>query len=293
MNERPPNDIAPYVKCEKVDLKSFYDEKWLQKQIQEDPSILGLGPLEVLSREKRQSSGGILDFLLHDSESDTMYEVEVMLGATDESHIIRCIEYWDIESRRYQSKEHIAVLVAEDITNRFFNVIHLMNRSIPIIAIQLDTLKVDGKLTLNFTTVLDTYEEPGDDITLETETKDRKYWEGNSNPRSLSIMDEIIKSLPSTPGEPPKVTYNKNHIALGTSMQNYALFRPRKTEGYCQMDIKVPRDKITEVKELLQNIGVNVNLKKSGKLSLVLLTDDYNKNKKSINELFNKLSEYY
>jgi hypothetical protein len=52
-----------------------------------------------------------------------MYEVEIMLGSTDESHIIRTIEYWDIEKRRFPSKDHKAVIVAEDITNRFFNVI--------------------------------------------------------------------------------------------------------------------------------------------------------------------------
>ena len=26
-----------------------------------------------------------------------MYEKEIQLGATDESHIIRTVEYWDIE----------------------------------------------------------------------------------------------------------------------------------------------------------------------------------------------------
>jgi hypothetical protein len=63
-----------------------------------------------------------------------MYETEIMLGGTDESHIIRTIEYWDIEKRRFLSKDHQAVIIAEEITNRFFNVITLMNRSIPNIA---------------------------------------------------------------------------------------------------------------------------------------------------------------
>jgi len=76
------------------------------------------------------------------------YETEVMLGATDESHIIRTLEYWDKESRRYLDKDHRAVIVAEEITNRFFNVIWLLNRSIPIIAIQLNALECDGKLIL-------------------------------------------------------------------------------------------------------------------------------------------------
>jgi len=62
-----------------------------------------------------------------------------------------------------------------DITNRFFNVIALMNRSIPIIAIQLNALKVDDKIILNFTKVLDVYEQPDDEEDLATETVDRSY----------------------------------------------------------------------------------------------------------------------
>src|SRR3989442_11609419 len=41
------------------------------------------------------------------------------------SHIIRTIEYWDNERRRYPAYEHIAVLVAEQVTARFLNVIGL------------------------------------------------------------------------------------------------------------------------------------------------------------------------
>jgi len=69
----------------------------LQNEIENDASILGLGDLDVITRERRQSSGGRIDFLLHDPEAQTMYETEIQLGATDETHIIRTIEYWDIE----------------------------------------------------------------------------------------------------------------------------------------------------------------------------------------------------
>ena len=67
------------------------------------------------------------DLLLQDADSNRRYEVEVQLGATDESHIIRTIEYWDIERRRYPQYEHTAVIVAEDITSRFLNIISLFN----------------------------------------------------------------------------------------------------------------------------------------------------------------------
>src|SRR5438876_6737950 len=123
-------------KAQKVKLSDHFDELWLQHQIEDDPTVLGLGDVVVLTRERRQSSGGRLDFLLHNPETDTLYELEIQLGATDESHIIRTIEYWDIEKRKNPSKEHRVVIAAETITNRFFNVIYLLNRAIPIIALQ-------------------------------------------------------------------------------------------------------------------------------------------------------------
>lgn len=89
------------------------DEFWLQDQIAANPGRLGLGDLEVISRERQHSSGGRLYLLLKDPEDDSMYEVEVMLGETDESHIIRTLEYWDNEKRRWPQRQHFAVLVAE------------------------------------------------------------------------------------------------------------------------------------------------------------------------------------
>ena len=135
------------------------NEFWLQDQISDNPACLGLGELEVLAKERTQASGGRLDILLKNPEDDTMYEVEVMLGETDESHIIRTIEYWDNEKRRWPQREHYAVLVAESITRRFFNVIQLLSYSIPIIAIQVSIVESPTGRTLFFTKVLDTYED--------------------------------------------------------------------------------------------------------------------------------------
>lgn len=127
-----------YVKAEPISLKGHPDfsEVWLHDQISNDPSILGLGlgDLTVIERERVQVGAGRLDMLLTDAdaESTIRYEVEIMLGPTDPSHIIRTIEYWDIERRRYPAYDHIAVLVAEQVTARFLNVISLFAGSIPI-----------------------------------------------------------------------------------------------------------------------------------------------------------------
>ncbi len=118
------NDLK-FVKPDRIWLRdhAMLNESWVQQRIAEDPSILGLGDLVLKDKERRQPRAGRLDLLLQDAESNRRFEVEVQLGKTDESHIIRTIEYWDIERKRYPQYEHCAVIVAEDISSRFLNVI--------------------------------------------------------------------------------------------------------------------------------------------------------------------------
>jgi hypothetical protein len=46
------------------------------------------------------------------------------------------------------------VLVAEDITSRFLNVIGLFNNTIPVVAIQMAALRIGDQVALTFSTVL-------------------------------------------------------------------------------------------------------------------------------------------
>ncbi len=208
------------------------DERWLQEQINDDPSILGLGDLEVFAKEKSQPLGGRVDFLLldPDSEPETMYEVEIMRGATDESHIIRTIEYWDVETRRYPNREHRAVIVAEEIKNRFFNVIWLLSRSIPIIAIQLHAIQVDGKLLLHFTKVLDLFERADED---EPNPADRTTWEKRA-PLGMELFSRIVAILEKEDLH-VKPNYRNDFIGLnGNTSRNIVSLKPRK-EGTCRL----------------------------------------------------------
>jgi len=111
-------------------------ERWLQDVIAEDPSILGIGEVVLKDKERMHPGAGRLDLLLQDADGHGRYEVEIQLGATDESHLIRTIEYWDIERRKYPQYDHTAVIIAEQITSRFLNVISLFNGFIPLMAIQ-------------------------------------------------------------------------------------------------------------------------------------------------------------
>ncbi len=68
------------------------------------------------------------------------------------------------------------MLVAEDITSRFLNVISLFNKAIPLIAIQLRALDVGGVLTINATTVLDLARPGTEEEDDAGQATDRGYW---------------------------------------------------------------------------------------------------------------------
>jgi hypothetical protein len=95
MTQFAPN----YIKPKRISLKNHptIKETAIQDLLASDPSILGLGDdLIKIGKEVTLPGGGRLD-LLFASKDNQHYEVEVQLGATDPSHVIRTIEYWDLE----------------------------------------------------------------------------------------------------------------------------------------------------------------------------------------------------
>lgn len=244
------------LKSQPEKLKSLgLNERWLQDRVSEDPSLIGLGDLHIIQRERAQPTGGRIDFLMFDPESETRYEIEIMLGAVDESHIIRTIEYWDIERQRYPTLEHRAVIIAEEITSRFFNVIRLLNRAVPIIAIQLSAFKFEDSVVLHFTKVLDVYEYGADDEEIE-EQVDRAHWERTASANSLAIVDKLIALMPTESGR-PRVTYNKGHIAVGTTGRNFCWFLPRQKLSHCFVHLRVGDDGRDTALQSLDEAGIS------------------------------------
>lgn len=246
-----------YVKHRRIPMKTNVElsERWVQTLIEEDPELLGFGEVVVKDVERIQAHGGRLDLLLYDSETSTRYEVELQLGATDESHIIRTIEYWDTERRRYPQYDHVAVIVAEEITARFFNVISLFNGFIPMVAIQMSAIDLgEGRVTLVFTKVLDRIT-LGADEEDEGEPTDRNYWEQKSSPELLSMVDRFLDRIRVfDPGVALK--YNKYYIGLAQngSPTNYVTFKPKKQK--VNLEIKLPRSE--EVTDLIESAGIDV-----------------------------------
>ena len=203
------------------------NEEWLQKQIVANPTILGLGTVTVAKEQRRQPGGGKLDLLLRNTNTNKHYEIEIQLGATDPSHIIRTIEYWDLERRRYPQYSHCGVIVAEEITSRFFNVISLLNNSgqMPLIALKLTVLPLPCEqkgVGLLFTKILDEAMPPDlAEVDSQGESVDKNYWIQKVGPEQLECAIHAFRQIVSEGWDP---NYTRAYIGLRQSDRNNALF---------------------------------------------------------------------
>lgn len=231
------------------------NERWVQDRIAEDPKILGLGDVILRDRERPQPRAGRLDLLLQDADGNRRYEVEVQLGPTDESHIIRAIEYWDIERKRYPQYEHTAVIVAEEVTGRFLNVISLFNGAIPLVAIQMKAMRLDQKVGLVFTKVLDCLQ-LGSAEDDEPEPVDRAYWEKQRGTKSsVAIVDELLE-LARAHDPQLELKYNKFYIGLAKHGRpcNFVIFRPARS--FTKLEPRIPSSEST--RQRLEDAGLDL-----------------------------------
>jgi hypothetical protein len=231
-------------------------ERWVQERIAEDPSILSLGDVILKDKERAQPRAGRLDLLLQEVDGNRRFEVEIQLGRTDESHIIRTIEYWDIERKRYPQYDHTAVIVAEEITSRFLNVIGLFNGTIPLMAIQMSAIQLGDAVCLIFTTVLDQLELGMVDEDEEThEVTDRTYWKSRGSEATLAMTDELLEIV-RTLDRKLELKYNKAYIGLAENgvANNFVIFRPKRNALRVE-----PRLKRTElIEQRIEGAGLDV-----------------------------------
>ncbi len=188
-------------KPEQINLREHPEitERIIQDKIAEDPSILGLGDLILKDKERMQPRAGRLDLLFQDPETYKRYEIEIQLGKTDESHVIRTIEYWDIERKRYPQYDHCAVIVAEDITGRFLNVINLFNGFIPLVAIQMKAFKFGDDIGLVFTKILDEMQlglvDEEEEREIQKLSTNREYWVKKTSNETVLLTDKFLEII--------------------------------------------------------------------------------------------------
>jgi hypothetical protein len=184
-----------------------------------------------------------------------MYEVEVMLGETDPSHIIRAIEYWDNEKRKYPQRQHFCVLVAESFDRRYFNVIQLMSLNIPMIAIQADLLEVNSERILNFSKILDIYIEPDEEDN--TKQVNETTW-NNDAPWTNSAAKEIFEIIKSKHNN-VEIRYTQSYVSITIDNRNaYWLYKRMKPTSALMFSVK-DEEKVESIKKLFEDFKIDYN----------------------------------
>lgn len=246
------------IQPKKISLKDHpkLNEAWLQEVISNNIELLGLGDIIVKDTERIQPSGGRLDLLLQDADSFKRYEMEIQLGKTDETHIIRTIEYWDIERKRYPQYEHCAVIVAEDITSRFLNVISLFNGYIPLIALKVTAYEHEGKYFVTFNKILDEvqfgYVDEDEEV---KEVTDRNYWLNRGTNKTVAIADEVLNLIKQV-NPNYELKYNKFYIGLMNKgiADNFISFKPQKKIN--RLKIRLQKDE--EIEKFIEESGLDL-----------------------------------
>ena len=284
------------IRPEKISLLSSKEitETWIQDRIAEDPTILNLGNLVLKDKERIQPNAGRLDLLFQDSDTNRRYEVEVQLGKTNESHIIRTLEYWDIEKKRYPQYDHCAVIIAEDITSRFLNIISLFNGSVPLIAIKMEAYKYSEKeVSLIFTTVLDEVSLGLADEDEEiNEITDRNYWINKGTKETVEMADSLLEIIKESLDN-IELKYNKFYIGLAKDglPYNFVVFRPKKSNLNLEIKLPFSEDIQKEIEEQgLDDMGY---LKRWNVYRLRLSRDDVKNKKDFIKKLFTMAKENF
>jgi len=132
------------------------------------------------------------------------------------------------------------VIIAEDITSRFLNVISLFNGRLPLIAIQMQAFRVGEHVTLVFTTVLD--ELPlgliEEDEEAEAAPANRSYWQDKSGEVTVGMTDRLLGMVKEF-DTALELKYNKFYIGLAKHGQadNFVSFGPRKNGLILRMNL--------------------------------------------------------
>lgn len=283
-------------KPELVKLKDHPEitERVIQDKIAEDPSILGLGDLILRDKERIHPKAGRLDLLLQDTELNKRYEVEIQLGKSDESHIIRTIEYWDIERKRYPQYDHCAVIVAEDITSRFLNVIGLFNGFIPLIAVQMKAFRFEDKIALVFTKVLDEMTlgiEEDEEDEIKQITVNRDFWiNKKASNETVQIADQILELInENSLGHEFRYTKVNIRVTKNGQYLPYIVVKPRKKKHLVLVIRAVKSDEIDKIIEDndLDDMGY---MAKGTRYRIRISNEDVNSKKDALRELI-KLAE--
>jgi hypothetical protein len=154
------------------------------------------------------------------------------------------------------------------------NVIGLFNGFIPLIALQMSTLKFGDQISLVFTKVVDAVSLGLDDEREEVQAAtDRNFWETERGTKeTVALADEMLELIKKFAPE-MELKYNKFYIGLAKDGQsdNFAIFFPKKSSFHTNIYLQSS----PEIDQQLETAGIDVmEYDKRGKAYRLRLTRD-------------------
>ena len=137
------------------------------------------------------------------------------------------------------------------------NVISLFNGFIPLVAIQMQALRIGDQVSLIFTKVLDQLElglvEENEEV---YEVADRTYWEKLATRQALEMTDALL-SMVRTLDPDLALKYNKFYVGVAKKngrAKGFVIFRPKK--DWVRIEPRLAKSDAIQAK--LEEAGVDV-----------------------------------
>ena len=197
-----------------------------------------------------------------------------------------------LKRKRYPQYEHCAVIVAEDVTSRFLNVINIFNGIIPLVAIQMQAYEINDGIALTFTKVVDELQLGEDDSTVIVKgTTTRKDYEESIPKQILDLVDALYGMLVQINKE-YELTYKKYYIGLIRAgvVNNFIQFRPK--QNFLKLTFKYNQS--SELEKSVENAGFDImNYDQEWREYTIRVTPkEYQVNKDLLKEIVKKAYNY-
>lgn len=164
--------------------------------------------------------------------------------------------------------------------------IGLLNKAIPIIALQLNAFAMDDKLLINVARVLDVVEEGEDEP---GEAVDQKYWENRASKKSMELLYALVESIKKASLD-VRMKYNRGHVALVTTGNNFCWLNPRKG-AHIHFKVRPGSEAREAFLSRLEDKGIECSLMKTEFLRINLNWKEFEENQNLIQEIILKSEE--
>jgi hypothetical protein len=159
-----------------------------------------------------------------------------------------------------------------------------MSGSIPIVAIQLDALEVQGHIVLNFVQVLDQADLRVDDVEEDGGggTVERAYWSNMIGERLLGVCDAVVREVNEHAAQSFEPNYMRRYIGLRSNgvVNNIVYMSPKKTKNIVHIGMR--SSNADEWRDRFEAAGVPARSQRKRRVTITVSPEEHAKHRELI-----------